>query len=364
MKIAVFHELHAGGARSSVNELGKYLKKRHEIDLYIVDEKLNEKERIFFNTVNFYQFIPKKWTGGDWKARLYKDSIELYKLSRLHKKISSDILKKQYDILFVNASKYIESPFLLKFPNTKKIFYLHDPHYRILYENALIKKERVDVFRQLYEKLNRTIRKVIDRQNLNGADIFLANSKFTQKMFKKTYKKESIVAYLGVDTIFFSPINTKKEWDILYVGSREPVDDYALLEDAGKYMKKKPNIKTVFYEDEWISKEKIRELYRRSKIVLALGVNEPFGLIPLEAMACGTPVIAIDEGGYKETVINGQTGYLVPRDPKILSEKIEFLLSHEKHRLTMADNSRNNIVKHWTWEKSINNLEKILQSVS
>jgi glycosyltransferase involved in cell wall biosynthesis len=59
----------------------------------------------------------------------------------------------------------------------------------------------------------------------------------------------------------------------------------------------------------WTSDERTRQLYRDASIVALPGV-EDFGLVPVEAQACGTPVVALDQGGARETVIDGQTGVL------------------------------------------------------
>jgi|SRR6185369_9635814 len=357
MKIAVFHELPPGGARIAVNEIAKRLGKKHQIDLYYVDEKKNLHENKYYSQVYFFKFVAKFWKGNNWKIKLYKDTVELYKLFLLNKKISEIIRGRSYDLLFVNASKFIESPFLLRFPNVRKVFYLHDPHDRALYETAIYKKRKLDPLRTTYEKIITAVRKMIDKKNLDGADFFLANSKFTQKIFKKTYGKESNLTYLAVDTTFFSPIEARKEFDVMYIGSHEPIDGYSLLEDSLRFIPKQVKIKSVFFEDEWLSVHQMRDLYRKSKIVLALGKREPFGLIPLEAMACGVPVIAVDEGGYQETLVDKKTGFLITKNPKILAEKITYLLSHENARNEMGKNARKHVQNFWTWKKSIDHLE-------
>jgi glycosyltransferase involved in cell wall biosynthesis len=60
----------------------------------------------------------------------------------------------------------------------------------------------------------------------------------------------------------------------------------------------------------WRSNEEIRTLYQQSAATLLPGV-EDFGLVPVEAQACGCPVVALSEGGAAETVVDGETGVLV-----------------------------------------------------
>ena len=60
----------------------------------------------------------------------------------------------------------------------------------------------------------------------------------------------------------------------------------------------------------WQTDEQIRELYRSSRATLLPGI-EDFGIVPVESQACGTPVVALNAGGARETVIDGETGVLV-----------------------------------------------------
>ncbi len=147
MKIAVFHESPPGGAKRTVYELGKGFKKNHSADLFTTGPNFPHEFQDGFNKIYHYEFVPKVWDGGDPIGRIYKDSIELAKLYFLHKKIARDILRKGYDILFVHASCYIEAPFLLRFQSTVKVFYLHDPYYRIIYDSLLSIPKNPDLSR-------------------------------------------------------------------------------------------------------------------------------------------------------------------------------------------------------------------------
>jgi glycosyltransferase involved in cell wall biosynthesis len=359
MNIAIFHELPEGGAKKAVNEIVKYASRDHTVDLYYVDEK-KDNGRLSANS-KFYKFVPRSWTGNDWKTRLYKDTFELINLKSLHKKIAGEIDRKKYDVVLVNASKYTQAPFILNFLKTFTVYYCHDPHLRIVYEDVL-KLKNPKLSRQIYEKITRSIKKKIDKNNISKAKLLIANSYFTKEGVKKAYNRNADVAYLGIDEKMFRPNKSKKEIDVLFVGSKEVVDGYYDLMHACNYL---PGIslRVLDFKEEWITAEsEMRNLYCRSHVVVALAHNEPLGLVPLEAMSCGVPVVAVNEAGYKETILHNKTGYLVKRDPKQLAEKIKFLLQNKQIACVMGQQGRVNIKKNWTWEKRINELMKIVQT--
>ena len=134
MKIAVFHELHAGGARRAVNDFAKYLKVNNVVDLFTTDQIIKTEERNEYHKVYKYTFKPKKSQGKNWKARLYKDTIELYRLAQLHKQIAQKIDHSNYDIVFIHPSQYSQAPFILRYLKSKKIYYCQEP-LRIVYDD-------------------------------------------------------------------------------------------------------------------------------------------------------------------------------------------------------------------------------------
>ena len=93
-------------------------------------------------------------------------------------------------------------------------------------------------------------------------------------------------------------------------------------------------------------------------------ISEPFGLSPLEAMACGTPVVGVNEGGVSETVIDGSTGKLVSRKATEFAKAIETLWSDSKLRRAYGSKARKYVKENWTWDKSVSNLENHLIACS
>jgi glycosyltransferase involved in cell wall biosynthesis len=90
---------------------------------------------------------------------------------------------------------------------------------------------------------------------------------------------------------------------------------------------------------------------------------EPFGFAPLEANACGTPVIALQEGGVKETIIHGKNGFLSNRNPKNIAKNLDFLVQNENLRAEMGSFAAEYVRTEWTLEKCTNNIENALLSV-
>jgi glycosyltransferase involved in cell wall biosynthesis len=79
--------------------------------------------------------------------------------------------------------------------------------------------------------------------------------------------------------------------------------------------------------------------------------SESFGITPVEAMACGVPVIATNVGGMKETVVNGITGYLVDRGrPDQIAARIAELTSDAKRRTEMGNAGRQRVSDMFSWD--------------
>jgi D-inositol-3-phosphate glycosyltransferase len=96
----------------------------------------------------------------------------------------------------------------------------------------------------------------------------------------------------------------------------------------------------------------LKYYYAAADVFITTPWYEPFGITPLESMACGTPVIGSNVGGIKFTVEDGKCGYLVPpNDPDALAIKMYELLHDETLRLKMKENSIKRVNTLFTWSK-------------
>ena len=99
-----------------------------------------------------------------------------------------------------------------------------------------------------------------------------------------------------------------------------------------------------------VAHEEMPALLRSADVVVTSPWYEPFGIVPLEAMACGKPVVATAVGGLQDTVIDGVTGRLVPpRDPEALAAALAELLADEQLRAAYGAAARARVEKHYTW---------------
>ena len=167
-----------------------------------------------------------------------------------------------------------------------------------------------------------------DAATANRPDRFVANSRYVAGRISRYYNRRSTVVYPPVDTEFFRPSDDDdpraSARHVLVVSALVPYKRVDLAIDAcrklrvplkiaghgpelGKLRARAAGAEVEFLG--WKTDEETRQLYRTARAVLLPGV-EDFGLVPVEAQACGTPVVALGEGGACETVLDGVTGAL------------------------------------------------------
>jgi starch synthase len=106
----------------------------------------------------------------------------------------------------------------------------------------------------------------------------------------------------------------------------------------------------------WINamlpREDVVQLYSHAALFVCPSVYEPFGLINLEAMACGTPVVATGVGGIREVVVHDETGWLVPpADPAALAAAMRALLAQPERAAAFGRAGRQRVEAHFSWER-------------
>src|SRR5438105_3984432 len=170
MKIAVFYHLPFGGAKRVVQEHVKGLKSfGHRVDIYSTKKEndifdpglVADNEYIYpFSLSN----LPVPFFG-----RAKQEFDTFYSLKNLHRKIASDIDSRGYDIALIHTDVFTQAPFILRFLKTKSVYFCLEP-LRMVYEYSLRMPDDLRLPNKLYESLNRSLRKKIDRENARSAD--------------------------------------------------------------------------------------------------------------------------------------------------------------------------------------------------
>ena len=164
-----------------------------------------------------------------------------------------------------------------------------------------------------------------DRSAANRPDYYIANSGYVRERIGKVYNRDAVVIHPPVDTHLMS-YNDQKEDFFLAAGRLVEYKRFDIVVEAMQHLpnqklivlgegpeKKRlqalagPNVEFLGYQ----SDEVLRDLMARTK-AFVFGAIEDFGIMPVEAQACGTPVIGINRGGVAETVVDGHTGILFP----------------------------------------------------
>jgi glycosyltransferase involved in cell wall biosynthesis len=363
MRIAVYHNLPPGGAKRAVYEQVKYFSKKNEIHLFKLsstDDSFLPLEKYVSSTKDYEFDLNSKLPG--FLNRLDKDFRNFVMLDRMHKEIAEDIDKKGFDYVLVHPSQLTQAPFLLKHLKTPSIYFCEE-YLRIAYEKYLQILDGVSYYKKGYEKLTRKLRKAIDRNNAKAANIVVANSRFTKNNIDMAYQTDARYAQLGVDVNIFKKTTKSRKNHLLYIGDKNKVGGYDIIEKAVDKLDKKIMINSLGYIKGKLKINndlKLAKEYSGALATVCTQFNEPFGLAPIESMACETPVLAVNEGGYKETVVDGKTGFLLPRDPVAFAKKIKWLIKYPEKAKEMGKAGRKHVKKNFTWEIHNMKMEKII----
>jgi D-inositol-3-phosphate glycosyltransferase len=173
----------------------------------------------------------------------------------------------------------------------------------------------------------------------------------------------------GVDNVVRSLAHLKqKDYRLLIVGGESEEPDPAITPEIGRLQQLAASlgVKDQVAFTGRRNRDVLKYFYSAADVFITTPWYEPFGITPLEAMACGTPVIGSNVGGIKYTVMNGKTGYLVPpNEPAMLAQKIFQLFSNNSLLEKMKRNAIARVNHLFTWarvsEILVNVYESLLQ---
>lgn len=259
-----------------------------------------------------------------------------------------------YDLVI--SSSHAVAKGVMTGPDQIHISYVHSPmryawdlQHQYLRETGMDKKWSGYLARYFLHKL-----RLWDLRSANGVDHFIANSHFIARRIEKTYRRQSEVIYPPVEIAQFTPHHQKQDFYLaasrlvpykrmdLIVESFRSMPDKKLVvigdgPDVAKIRNKAgTNVVMLGYQSNSIL---VQHMQRAKALIFA--AEEDFGLIPLEAQACGTPVIAFGKGGALETVRGlsqeKPTGVFFPEQTtQAICDAVK-IFEAEKSRLTVEN---------------------------
>ncbi|MDO6387305.1 MULTISPECIES: glycosyltransferase family 4 protein [unclassified Uliginosibacterium] len=306
MKIAIVHEWLAtyAGSEKVVEQL---LALYPEADLFAVADFLPDNQRAFLGgrtpVTSFIQKLPRarKW---------FRHYLPLMPLAMEQLDLSA------YELII--SSSHAVAKGVLTGPNQTHICYCHSPiryawdlQHQYLQESGLTSGLKAWIVRALLHYM-----RLWDVRTANGVDHFIANSAFIAKRIRKVYGREAAVLHPPVDVSGFALGGDKEDFYlaasrmvpykkmplIVEAFARMPGRRLVMIGDGPEFEKCRalatPNVSLLGYQ----SFEVLRDHMQRAR-GFVFAAEEDFGITPVEAQACGTPVIAFGRGGALETVI-------------------------------------------------------------
>lgn len=306
MKIAIIHDwlvTYRGGERV----VAELIKMYPDADVFSTVDFMDNKDRHILQgktpKTSFIQKLPFARKHYRIYLPLMLTAIEQFDLT-------------DYDLVISSSSAVAKG--VITGPRQLHISYVHSPiRYAWDLQHIYLREAGLDKgMRGLYARALLHYVRMWDQRTANGVDHFVANSRFIAARIRKTYRRTAEVIYPPVDTDTFTPVTQAREDFYLTASSLVPYKRVPMIAEAFAAMPDKtlvvvgdgpdmaalkkiagPNVRVLGYQ----SHHELLKLFRTAR-AFVFAAEEDFGIMPVEAQACGLPVIAYARGGSLETI--------------------------------------------------------------
>lgn len=396
VKIAIVHNLPSGGARRALGAHARGLVERgHAVEVFApstADESFHPVTPPGSNLHVFAAPVPPgreaSLFGKPGPLTAIRGARLLRALYRIHRDMSEAVDRGGFDVVLAGHDQFTHSPLAMRWLRTPVAYYCQEP-LRFVYDapvglDTAPRGNVASAVRSVATAAARRLLGPIDRTNVAGAGRILANSFFSHESIMRAYGRSAQVVYLGIDTGLFRPLDLPRERFVLSVGALHPAKGFDFIVGALARIDEARRPRLVIVADrgygvlrtalerlaaeskvaldihERIPDDQLVSLMNRAGAVVYAPYLEPFGFVPLEAMACGTAVVSVAEGGVRESVVDGETGLLVSRDHSAFAATVSRVLDDAALARRLGDAGRKSVGERWTWAASCEQLEREL----
>lgn len=305
---------------------------------------------------------------------------------------ASEIQEGGFDLLFANScQKMAVSAIGRLATGLPRVLYLQEP-YRDFYEArpnfawidpTCASGDPTELLRPLRSFMRlRGMRLQAGEEicNAQAYDSIFVNSLFSRESILRAYGIDSRVCYLGVDTDKFHDQHKEREDFVVGIGSFHEwknipfvIDAMALLNapkrlvwignsNSGDYLESLNRYacrRQIKFEPKLRATDnEIVDILNRARTMAYAPRLEPFGYAPLEANACGLPVVGVAEGGLRETIVDGVNGLLVAPSAKAMAEAIDSVMADHARADRLGRAGRELTADRWSLPAAIDRLEQ------
>lgn len=398
MKIAIWHNLPSGGKRALYNHVKALKERGHYLEAWTTDlnmDYLPLKELIIEHSIPLAAKIGKTFKI---KSPILRNRQKIKVLKEHCALCAEEIEKRGFDIILANSCVYSYISYISLFSSIPTAIYLGEP-FRLLYEafpdniwqapSFGFNIRNLGKFRRDFELTY--ARRVQVREEINAAsayDSILVNSLYSKESILRAYGIEPRVCYLGVDESKFIFKQNQKEPYVVGLGkiSDSKSVNKTIIAVSRIIKSHRPVIKWISngYDQSYldyiielakksdvtfqplvsIDDEELINVLGKAAVMIYTPKLEPFGLAPLEANMCGTYVIAVAEGGIRESIINNVNGTLFPaNETQVIADEMEKFISNLDFAFQKGNEARIYTEDKWSFKAMGDNIEKELYSV-